>query len=91
MKKIVTAIILTLIVCGLTGCNYVAKNFGGTITVNLDAGRKLEEVTWKDDSLWILTRDMREGESTETYEFKQDSNFGIIEGKVILVEADLPE
>ena len=76
-----------ILALALSGCNSVAKNFGGTVTVNLDEGRKLEEVTWKDDSLWILTRPMREDETAETYEFKQDSNFGIIEGKVVLVES----
>lgn len=44
MKKLAVCLVL---IFTLTGCNSVAKNFGGTVTVNLDEGRKLEEVTWK--------------------------------------------
>lgn len=74
----------------LTGCNSIAKNFGGNITIKLKPGEKLEEITWKDDdSLWYLTRPMRDDEKAETHIFKQDSNFGVIEGSVTVIESEV--
>lgn len=85
-KKFIAVALLGLSLFGFTGCNSVARNFGGTITVDLPAGRKLMEVTWKEDTLWYLTRPMKEDEEAEQLIFQADSNFGIIEGTVILNE-----
>lgn len=71
---------------GLTGCQGIAKNYGGDISLELEAGLKLEEITWKDDSLWYLTRPMREDELPETHVFRQSSEWGIFEGTVIVIE-----
>jgi hypothetical protein len=60
--------------------------YGGTINIDLPVGEKLAEVTWKDNNLWYLTRPMREGEEAETWTFQEKSNYGVMEGKVILKE-----
>lgn len=86
MKKIITGIILAAGTITLAGCQSVARNFGGDITLELEPGLKLEEITWKEDSLWYLTRPMREEEVTETHVFKQSSEWGVIEGSVTVVE-----
>lgn len=65
----------------------MAKQFGGTMTVNIDPGQKLITVTWKNDDMWYLTRPMRDDEAPEKYSFREDSNFGVMEGKVILQES----
>lgn len=91
MKKLILVLLLVLGIVSLTGCNYVAKNFGGTITIDLEKGQKLTNVSWKDDSLWYLTREMKEGETPDTYTYQQDSNFGVFEGKVIFKEHDMKE
>ncbi len=72
----------------LSGCtqNERAKNFGGKMTIKLEKGHKLVNATWKDDSLWLLTRPMREGEDAEVLTFKQESSWGVWEGEVSLVE-----
>lgn len=71
----------------LLGCsNMVAKSYGGTVNIDLPVGEKLAEVTWKDNNLWYLTRPMREGEEAETWTFQEKSNYGVMEGKVILKE-----
>ena len=54
--------------------------------LNLEPNTKLEVITWKEDSLWVLTRPMKEDEEAETYSYKQHSNFGVIEGEVIIKE-----
>lgn len=84
-KKLFVIAVLSATLC-LTGCQYATKNFGGSMTIKLDPNVKLEEITWKDDSLWYLTRPMREDEEAETHQFKQKSEFGTIEGTVTVVE-----
>ena len=63
------------------------KSLGGNMTLKLEPGLKLEEITWKEDSLWYLTRPMREEEEPETHTFQQSSEFGILEGTVTVVES----
>ncbi len=73
-----------------SGCteNQRARALGGTETINLPKGQKLVNASWKekDNSLWILTRPMREGEDPETWSYKAKSDFGILEGEVIFKE-----
>jgi len=59
---------------------------GGNMTINLKPGEKLVNATWKDTSLWILTRKMRPDDVEETYKFKEDSTFGVLEGTVTIYE-----
>ena len=89
MKKRIIGGIVLLFVMGfsLTGCKSVARNMGGTITIDVPKGQKIIEATWKDSNLWYLTRPMREDEEPETFTLQEDSNFGIIEGKVIFEES----
>lgn len=88
--SIVALILITAIIsiC-LSGCTKqdMAKEWGGTYTMNLPKGEKLMEVTWKDTNLWYLTRPMQDDEEPETYTFREDSEFGIWEGTVIIVES----
>jgi hypothetical protein len=80
-----------VIVFGSPACssNNMAKNFGGTMTVNLPPGQKLVTATWKDDEFWYLARPMRLGEVPETSTFQEKSSAGLVEGKVILIEHSL--
>ncbi len=80
---------LALALCSaFAGCtqNERARHFGGTATIDLPAGRKLVNVTFKESNLWILTRHAKPGETPETFEFIEDSNFGVMNGKIILRE-----
>lgn len=80
--------VIFVILCSLslTGCQMLAKNMGGDMTLELEPNQKLEEITWKDDSLWYLTRPMREDEEAEIHIFQQSSNFGVFEGVVTVIE-----
>ena len=80
-----TAICMAVMV--LTGCQTVTKNYGGEMTVNLEPNRKLEEVTWKDNSLWYLTRPMTDEDVAETHSFQQQTDLGVFEGTVTIVES----
>lgn len=74
----------------LVGCQYTTKSLGGDMTLTLEPNQKLEEITWKDGSLWYLTRPMREDEEAETHVFQQSSNFGVFEGTVTIIETKEP-
>lgn len=87
MKKIFVAFAM-IFVLTLSGCDQgMTKNYGGSMTIELDPNVKLEMITWKDDSLWYLTRPMTDDEEPETHTFKQSSEFGVFEGTVIIVES----
>ena len=88
MKKfifILCTIVSMFIMSSCTG-NERAKAYGGTYTIKLDPGYKLVEATWKEASLWYLVEPMDSTDTPKTKIFKEDSSFGIIEGKVIFVE-----
>lgn len=93
MRKriILLGLLICTIMCSLTGCNWGARNLGGTMNVNLPAGYKLQEATWKDDELWYLVRPMREGEYPEEWRMEEKTNIGVIEGTVIFHEHDKEE
>lgn len=87
-KKILAMLIICCIGANsLTGCNWTAKHIGGEANIELPAGQKLVEATWKGDSLWCLTRPMREGEEPETWTLQEDSNYGVLEGTVTIKES----
>lgn len=73
---------------GIVGCSqYTARKYGGSYTVELPKGEKLVNVTWKEDSLWYMTRPMKADEEPETYKFKEDSIAGVMEGTVTIKES----
>ncbi len=83
--KIVVALILLITFSACTE-KQRAKSLGGQFEIKLPKGQKLIEATWKNDNLWYLTRARRENEKTETYLFKEDSSFGVMEGSVKFIE-----
>lgn len=86
-RKITIVLVFCMLIVGLlSGCNSVARTFGGTQTVNLPANQKLVNVTWKKNDLWVLSRPMQVGETAESYKFQEKSNLGILEGTVKLNE-----
>lgn len=83
--KIFIALVMSLMI--FSGCNQsVTKNLGGSMTITLEPNQKLEEITWKDDSIWYLTRPMTENDIAETHTFQQQTDFGIFEGTLTIVE-----
>ena len=92
MKKRINYLLLTIILglLLLVGCQATTRCLGGNMTITLEPGQKLEEITWKDkNDLWYLTRPMREDETAEVHTFQQSSEFGIFEGTVTIIEQSL--
>lgn len=85
MKKM-KWLLFVIILLVLSGCNGVAKNFGGTMTIDLPKDKKLINITWKDSDLWYLIRDSKQGEKPESYTFKEESNYGVKSGTVLINE-----
>lgn len=73
---------------GLYSCteNIRTRAFGGKGTLNLPAGKKLINATWKETDLWFLTRTMTDKDIAETYTFTESSSFGVFEGEITIVE-----
>lgn len=85
IKKAIAILMVTLV---LSGCHKATRDYGGSMTLELPKGQKLEEITWKDDSaLWYLTRPMRDDEQPETHTFKADTERGVFEGTVTIIES----
>lgn len=86
--KTIKIILLLFILISITGCDQTnARNFGGSITINLKPGEKLIEATWKDDNIWYLTEPMDSDYIPRTKIFKESSEFGIYNGNVTFIES----
>lgn len=85
LSAILTLLVLSLSLCGCTK-QHMAREFGGSMKLELPANQKLEEITWKDNTLWYLTRPMREDEEAETHVFQASSAWGVFEGTVTVIE-----
>lgn len=89
MKKKLTALlsilVLSLSLCGCTEQS-MTREFGESMELELPANQKLEEITWKDNTLWYLMRPMREDEEAETHVFQASSSWGVFEGTVTVIE-----
>lgn len=74
------------------GCtaNVRTRSFGGEQSIALACDTKLVTVTWKETNLWYVTRPMRADETPETSSFQEDSNFGLMQGRIALVESRCP-
>lgn len=64
----------------LTSCteNQRARTFGGEEVVELPKNRIFLNTTWKEDDLWILTKDT----ITNEVFFQEKSSFGLLEGTI---------
>lgn len=85
-KTILAGLAAFTLIIGTVGCQSVAKNFGGDHTLKLPKNEKLVMITWKNDSLWYLTKPMTEDDIAETYKFQESADLGIMEGTVTVVE-----
>ena len=87
-KKVILSIAAIIAAISLTGCTQkdITHDFGGSMTITLEPNQKLEEITWKDNNIWYLTRPMREDEKAETHTFQEDSSWGVFKGTVTVIE-----
>jgi len=77
MRKIILFSLFVLI-GSLWACtqNQRARIFGGTANINFPCNKKLVNITFKKDNLWMLTRPLNATDTLESYEFNEDSSWG---------------
>jgi len=85
MKQILIAVAVALSLASCTE-NARVKRFGGAGKVELEPGRQLEMVTWKNDELWVLTSNRPDSIKPQTYKFSEKSSWGVIEGTYTIIE-----
>lgn len=87
-KKIILATCISLMAIISVGCTKQtsAKKYGGSYSTELPENKKLVNITWKDDSLWYLVRDMKDDETAEIYQFRESSPYGVFEGEITIKE-----
>lgn len=75
-----TSVVLGLIMV-IASCtsNQRARRWGGTEQVQLQKNEVLLSVTWKENNMWVLTRDTL----TNVNHFREHSSYGVIEGEVM--------
>ena len=80
MKKLIL-LSLVLLTVSCTE-NQRARSFGGDETVKLPTNHILINCAWKQDNLWLLTKDT----TTNELYFNEKSSFGLIEGSIKFVK-----
>ena len=75
MKKI---LIISAIVLSSCTANERARHFGGTEKIIIEQNEVFINTTWKNDDLWVLTKDT----ITNIYHFREHSSYGVVEGEV---------
>lgn len=87
IRNVILVCVAVVSMVFMSGCGSITRNIGGTETVDVPANQKLINCGWDDgDNLWYLTKPMGEKDTAETYTFTEDSNLGVAQGTVILVE-----
>ena len=91
MKKIFSLLfILSVLVISLSSCtgNTRARVYGGTQMIDVPAGYKVVEATWKEgSSLWYLMEPMEDDYTPKVKVFQESSRLGLVEGTVKFVES----
>lgn len=85
MKKILF-IIATIML--LTSCTeqYMARQFGGNVKIEIPAGYKVTSATWKDDNIFYFIEPMEDDYTPTEKKFIESSSYGVWESEVIFVE-----
>jgi hypothetical protein len=79
MKKLILAVALVSLATSCTE-NSRARRWGGTEEISLKPNEKVLNVTWKENEMWICTKDTVTG----IVYFREKSSWGVMEGTVIL-------
>ena len=75
------------------GCSQqgMARYWGGETDMYIEPNRKLIEMTWKDDNVWLLTRPMTDEDIADVYEFSESDAIGILEGTLHIYETKIDD
>jgi len=79
-----TGILLTLLACT---DNQRTKFLGGETVAHVPCDQVVFDVTWKGEDLWYATQPAGQGWRPETKVFTEYSSYGLLQGRVTLVES----
>lgn len=83
MKKILILLFaLTVISCE----NYTTRNWGGTMTINVEPGYKVTSATFKGDEIWYFIEPMDSNYTPAQKKLVEKSMFGALEGEIVFNE-----
>lgn len=83
--KLIYSLLLSILIVSCTE-NQMAKQFGGTMKVDLPPNTEFVSATWKTNALWYIHRPRKEGETPDVITMQENSNYGLMEGKVQFIE-----
>lgn len=86
-RKEIAAALIGLLIGTIIGCTNQGgtRAFAGKVKIELEAGRRLVNIAWRNNNLWILTEVAPEQVPVE-YEFKEYPALDVIAGMVIIKE-----
>ena len=93
MKKktffIIVIIMVFMLLMTTSSCteNYIARELGGTLKIEVEPGYKVTSATWKDDDLFYFMEPMEKDYSPKEKKFVESSSYGILESTVIFKES----
>jgi hypothetical protein len=79
--KMIYSLLLSIFIVSCTE-NERAKKFGGTMKIDLPPNTEFVSATWKAEELWYIYRPRKEGETPDVITMQENSNYGLMEGKV---------
>lgn len=83
MKKI----LICLAALAAVSCeNYTTRNWGGTMTINVEPGYKVTNATFKGDEIWYFVEPMDSNYIPSQKKFVEKSMYGALEGTIIFNE-----
>ena len=90
IKRLLATLLLAITMMMVSGCQQTTRQFGGTSTIDLPPGKRLVPYTvqWEGTThdIWYLVEDAPADYVPKTYEFKESSNIGALQGEVVFVE-----
>ena len=85
MKQLIALlIIIAILILTICTSNQRACQLGSSETVTLNPGKRMVNMTWKQNNLWILTK--QDTTKPSTYTFQEKSSWDVMEGTITVVE-----
>lgn len=66
--------------------NFTTKHLGGTMTIDVEPGYKVTNVTFKGDEIWYFVEPMDNSYIPTQKKFVEKSMYGALEGTIIFNE-----
>ena len=80
-------ILICLVAIAAVSCeNYTTKHWGGTMTIDVEAGYKVTSATFKEDEIWYFVEPMEANYTPTQKKFVEKSMYGALEDTIIFNE-----